>query len=122
MPSPIQIINRAAIRLNVVPGTQRRPRRVASSANPATPVPWVTRRIALVNRQDAVASLLSRHAEDERRLTLDQCDALARATNTFGSSQHRKSRDEAEKRYDDARARLERLSDQELQDLLATPG
>jgi hypothetical protein len=72
-----------------------------------------------MNRQDKIASLLGRGADDERRLALDQIDQAARETNTFGSKEHREKRDETEKKHDRARRSYEALTDAELDLALA---
>lgn len=71
-----------------------------------------------VNRSATVARLLGREAEEARRVAFDLSDADARATNTFGSAHHRKSRERAESEYGRSKAQFERLSDSELAALL----
>ncbi|MBI2765308.1 MAG: hypothetical protein HYX53_05265 [Chloroflexi bacterium] len=74
-----------------------------------------------MNREQKIAALLERKAEDERRLALDEIDRVARETSTFGSKEHRDRRDKVEKQYDDARRLLEGLSDDQLDRALSTP-
>ena len=67
-----------------------------------------------MNREATIASLLERSAEDVRRLALDAADLVARQNRTWGTPDHRKTRDGIERSYDEARRALERLSDEEL--------
>lgn len=71
-----------------------------------------------MNRQRKIDYLLARDADEERRHALDAADRSARETNAFGSQEHRRRRDEIEKKNDQARRRLEALPDQELDGLI----
>lgn len=71
-----------------------------------------------LERQSKINKLLQGEADDVRRLALDQLDATARQTNTFGSKDHRDGRDKAEKKYDETRRSFEGLSDTQLDRLL----
>ncbi len=73
-----------------------------------------------MDRQKKIEALMNREAEDRRRLALDELDAEARRTNTFGSSAHRSARDRVEAGYDSARVAFERLSEAELDQALTT--
>jgi hypothetical protein len=73
-----------------------------------------------MDRQKKIESLMAREAEDRRRLALDELDAEARRTNTFGSAAHRSARDRVEAGYDSTRVGFERLSEAELDQALAT--
>ncbi len=72
-----------------------------------------------MNRQQKIGLLLARGPDDERRLALDELDRQARESNTFGSKEHRRGRDEAEKAHDSTRHRYESLPEQELDAKLA---
>lgn len=72
-----------------------------------------------MTRESNIAALLERSAEDTRRIGLDEADSTARRTSTWGTSDHRKTRDGIEKAYDEARRSFERLSDTELDALVA---
>ena len=72
-----------------------------------------------MNREATIATLLGRRADDVRRLGLDAADLVARQNRTWGTPDHRKTRDGIEKSYDEARRSLERLSDDELTALVA---
>jgi|GEM_PF-4665385 len=72
-----------------------------------------------MERADKVRRLLDR-ADDIRRLALDELDATARRTNTWGTAVHRQGRDRVERHYDEEALRLERLEDQELDRELAS--
>lgn len=74
-----------------------------------------------MTRELNIALLLERSAEDTRRLGLDEADSTARRENTWGTPDHRKTRDGIEKAYDETRRALERLSDTELDALVARP-
>jgi len=74
-----------------------------------------------VNRDQKINKLLESQADDTRRLALDELDAVARQTSTWGSKEHRESRDKAEKTYDAARRALEGYSDDQLDSALALP-
>lgn len=73
---------------------------------------------APLERTDKMRQLLDR-ADDVRRLALDELDAAARRTNTWGSASHRASRDRVERTYDEDALRLQRLEDAELDSELA---
>ncbi|MEO6397634.1 MAG: hypothetical protein ABIP13_04125 [Tepidiformaceae bacterium] len=72
-----------------------------------------------MNRQQQITALMGRSADDERRLALDELDRVARETNTFGSKEHRASRDKVEKMHDDARRSFEGYSDDQLEAAVA---
>ena len=72
-----------------------------------------------MDRDQKVASLLALGPDDERRLALDEMDAVARRDGTWGSPEHRKGRDRIEGVYDAARRRLEALGDEQLDRELA---
>jgi hypothetical protein len=72
-----------------------------------------------MDRRDKVAKLLAK-AEDVRRLALDDLDALARRTNTWGTKEHRSGRDRVENTFDQEALRLERLEDPALDRELET--
>ena len=74
-----------------------------------------------MNRQQQITTLMGRTADDERRLALDELDKVARDTNTFGSKEHRASRDKVEKTHDDARRLFEGFSDDQLEAAVAQP-
>lgn len=59
-------------------------------------------------------SLLMNRAEDVRRLALDELDATARTTNTWGSPAHRSGRDRVERAFDADALRLQRLEEPDL--------
>jgi hypothetical protein len=65
-----------------------------------------------------MATLLAR-ADDVRRLALDELDATARTTNTWGSQSHRSGRDRVERAYDQDALRLEKLEEAGLDQELA---
>jgi len=73
-----------------------------------------------VGRDTHIAALLERDAEDKRRLGLDAADDNARQTNTWGTTDHRRTRDSIERTYDEARRAFERMSDAELDALVST--
>ena len=56
-----------------------------------------------MDRQKKIESLMSRQAEDQRRLALDDIDAEARKSNTWGTATHRNARDRVEVTYEHAR-------------------
>jgi hypothetical protein len=66
-------------------------------------------------------SILLSRADDIRRLALDELDAVARRTNTWGSQAHRSARDKVEREYDAEALRFERLEDDALDSELARP-
>ena len=72
-----------------------------------------------MNRSQKVAVLLSRGADDERRLALDALDDSARRSSTWGSKEHRDARDRVEKHYEDIKRQLEGLNDDQLDRQLA---
>lgn len=59
-------------------------------------------------------SVLLGRADDVRRLALDELDAVARRTNTWGSQGHRSAREKVEREYDQEALRFERLEDEAL--------
>ena len=71
-----------------------------------------------MERRDKMAILLAR-ADDVRRLALDELDANARTTNTWGAQSHRSGRDRVERAYDQDALRLEKLEDAGLDQELA---
>jgi hypothetical protein len=71
-----------------------------------------------MDRQAKINRLLQGEADDARRLALDEIDATARQTNTFGSKEHRDGREKTEKKYDETRRAFEALSDAQLDRLL----
>jgi hypothetical protein len=66
-----------------------------------------------VERDQKLNLLLSR-ADDVRRLALDELDAVARRTSTWGSAGHRSARDKVEREYDDQALRFQKLGDAAL--------
>jgi hypothetical protein len=72
-----------------------------------------------MNRDQKVASLLALGPDDERRLGLDELDAVARRDNTWGSQEHRKGRERIETAYDTAKRRLDSLAEDQLDRELA---
>lgn len=66
-----------------------------------------------MERQKKVSLLLDR-AEDARQLALNELDAIARRTNTWGTKEHRSGRDRVENAYDQEALRLERLEEAAL--------
>ncbi len=74
-----------------------------------------------MNREANIAVLLEKRAEDIRRLGLDEADATARRTSTWGAAEHRKIRDGIEKAYSETRRAFEQMSDAELDALVAQP-
>lgn len=66
-----------------------------------------------MERTQKLAALMNR-AEDVRRLALDELDATARTTNTWGSPAHRAGRDKVERAFDADALRLQRLEEPEL--------
>ena len=73
-----------------------------------------------MERTQKMTILLGR-ADDVRRLALDELDAQARQTNTWGSQGHRSGRDKVERDYDQEALRCERLEDAALDTELARP-
>ena len=74
-----------------------------------------------MTREQKIATLLARQADDQRRLALDGIDASARKSKTFGSKEHRAARDEVEKIHDTKRHRYEGFTDDQLDDELLRP-
>jgi hypothetical protein len=70
------------------------------------------------NRAQKLSVLLDR-ADDIRRLALDELDAHARRTSTWGSPSHRSGREKVEREYDAEALRFERLEDDALDTELA---
>ncbi|MEO8538491.1 MAG: hypothetical protein ABI577_02030 [bacterium] len=66
-----------------------------------------------MDRQQKINQLIAK-AEDIRRLAMDDLDAVARRTNTFGSKEHRSGRDKVERDFDQEQQRCERLEEQAL--------
>ena len=64
-------------------------------------------------------SILLERADDIRRLALDELDATARQTNTWGTQGHRSARDKVEREYDQEALRFAKLEDQALDTELA---
>lgn len=75
--------------------------------------------MADTTRAQKIKALLERGPDDTRRLALDRADVLARTTSTFGSKEHRETRDRVERAHDDARRVCEALSDEALDAALA---
>lgn len=73
-----------------------------------------------MSREDKMAILIAR-AEDNRRLALDELDATARRTNTWGTKEHREGRDRVESALDQEALRLQRLEEAALDRELARP-
>jgi len=73
-----------------------------------------------MTRERKVELLLRRVDDDARRMDLDRIDERARATNTWGSSEHRQARDKRERDYDATRKAYEKLSDEQLDRALAS--
>ena len=71
-----------------------------------------------MDRSQKMSTLLAR-ADDVRRLALDELDATARTTNTWGTQAHRSGRDRVERAYDQDALRLEKLEDEGLDRELA---
>lgn len=72
-----------------------------------------------MTRDEKINRLLQRGADDARRLALDDIDAAARTSNTWGSTEHRQARDKTERTYEAERRSFEKLSDDELDRALA---
>jgi len=66
-----------------------------------------------VERSEKVTKLLAK-ADDVRRLALDELDAVARRTNTWGSKEHRAGRDKVEHDYDLDALRFQKLEEEAL--------
>lgn len=66
-----------------------------------------------MDRGTKLMTLLER-AEETRRLAMDELDAIARRTNTFGSREHRDGRDKVERQYSQEAQRFETLKEEEL--------
>jgi hypothetical protein len=66
-----------------------------------------------MDRGTKLTTLLER-AEETRRLAMDELDAVARRTNTFGSREHRDGRDRVERLYSQEAQRFETLKEEEL--------
>ena len=71
-----------------------------------------------MDRKQKVAALVSR-AEEARRLALDELDAVARKTRTWGSSDHRSARERVERDCDQANQRAQTLDEEALDRELA---
>lgn len=74
-----------------------------------------------MDRQQQIAKLMGRGADDERRLALDELDKTARDTSTFGSKEHRDGRDRVEKAHTDAQHAFEGYSDDQLDAAVSLP-
>ena len=66
-----------------------------------------------MDRGAKLTKLLER-AEDTRRLAMDELDAIARRTSTFGSKEHRDGRDRVERTYAQEAQRFEALKEEDL--------
>ncbi len=75
-----------------------------------------------MNRDKKIDALLARADDDARRLALDEIDATARRTNTWGSKPHRAARDQVETAHDSARRAFEGLSEMQLDAALGAAG
>jgi hypothetical protein len=64
-------------------------------------------------------SILLSRADDVRRLALDELDAIARRTSTWGTPAHRTARDKVEREFDAEALRFERLEEAALDTELA---
>lgn len=74
-----------------------------------------------MNREQKISALLNR-ADDVRRLAMDELDATARRTNTFGSREHRAGRDRVDLAFEQEVLRCQRLDDSALdRELAAEP-
>ena len=69
-----------------------------------------------------VDRLVQRDDGEARRLDLDRIDKDARATNTWGSSEHRRARDQREREHTARRQDYEGLSEEEMDQSLGTDG
>ena len=69
-----------------------------------------------------VDALMARANDDVRRLALDALDEEARANHTWGSKEHREAREKVERVWDEARRKLDALSDEKLDEELAKGG
>lgn len=67
-----------------------------------------------MDRSQKMATLMAQ-VDDVRRMALDELDATARATNTWGSPGHRSGRDRVERAYDEDALRLQRMEDADLE-------
>ena len=72
-----------------------------------------------MTREQKIQRLLARGDDDSRLLGLDRLDEQARATDSWGSQEHRQARDKIERTYDASRAALDKLSDEQLDRALA---
>ena len=66
--------------------------------------------------------LMARANDDARRLALDAIDDEARAGHTWGSKEHRDARERVERVWDEARRKLDALSEEKLDEELAKGG
>jgi hypothetical protein len=66
-----------------------------------------------VEQKEKVSILLNR-AEEVRRLALDELDAVARKTSTWGSKEHREARDKVEATNAAANLRYQKLEGEAL--------
>ncbi len=74
-----------------------------------------------MNREQKISALLNR-ADDVRRLAMDELDATARRTNTFGSREHRAGSDRVDLAFEQEVLRCQRLDDSALdRELAAEP-
>lgn len=58
--------------------------------------------------------LLLQRADDARRMDMDRIDEHARATNTWGSNEHRHARDSRERHFEATLKSFDKLSDDQL--------
>ena len=58
--------------------------------------------------------LLLQRADDARRMDMDRIDEHARATNTWGSNEHRHARDSRERDFEATLKSFDKLSDDQL--------
>lgn len=74
-----------------------------------------------MERQERVNLLLLK-ADDIRRLAMDELDATARRTNSFGSKDHRSGRDRVDLAYENEVQRCRGLDDAALERELSGQG
>lgn len=63
--------------------------------------------------------LLLQRVDDARRMDLDRIDEHARATNTWGSTEHRQARNSRERDYEASLKSFDKLSEEQLDRALA---
>ncbi len=66
-----------------------------------------------MERQQKINHLLAR-ADDVRRLAMDELDAIARRTNTFGSKEHRLGREKVDREFDQESQRCSSMTEAAL--------